>query len=45
MDQIVVDAVFDVRRRVGNAEEPLVIGLVLGEEQFGMPSQTSQRGP
>ena len=33
MDHSVVNAVFDVGTRVGSAEQALVVGLILGEEQ------------
>ena len=33
LHHVVVDSVFDVTRRVGRTEEPLVVGLVLGEQQ------------
>ena len=30
---IVVDPVFDIRRPIGSAEDPLVIGVVIGEQR------------
>src|SRR5208282_2282944 len=36
MDNVVVDPVFDVRTGVERAEEPLVVGLILGEQQSGI---------
>ena len=43
-DHIVVDAVFDERRRVAAVEETPGVGLVLGEEQ-GRLAVCTQRSP
>src|SRR5262249_8725572 len=37
VDDVVIDAVLDIRRPVGDAEDPLAISLVLGEEQRRFP--------
>ena len=37
MDDVVVDAVLDVRAAIGDAEDALGVGLVLGEQQRHVP--------
>ena len=33
LNYVVVDSVFDVRRGVGRAEDPFVVGLIFREQQ------------